>query len=218
MSIRIKRKFGIEEDLCEKKYSRLEDSLVEQLPTEIWGKVIGHLDPLSLTKLAMTDSYFSTLANDNRVWKRLYQRDFPSKYQKKMEYRDLFKSVSWKDSYNADCKVPITLKWQNRWCDFCVRRVPLRCSCVIKKVEMKKYFDLKHARFHLDSHVPVSFFTSKGHIDSSKILSSFYDQGVTEFNVCSIRKSKLPDNLQVSPPKRKKIEFNTDIKWPSTVF
>ena len=27
MSIRIKRKFGIEEDLCEKKYSRLEDSL-----------------------------------------------------------------------------------------------------------------------------------------------------------------------------------------------
>ena len=81
MSIRIKRKFGIEEDLCEKKYSRLEDSLswlsnfcvekkynwmknfqkeisdfcrshlkVDQLPSEIWGKVIGHLDPLSLTK------------------------------------------------------------------------------------------------------------------------------------------------------------------------
>ena len=126
--------------------------------------------------------------------------DFPSKYQKKMEYRDLFKSVSWKDSYNADCKVPITLKWQNRWCDFCVRycyswfenhsstciryiklswfflfrRVPLRCSCVIKKVEMKKYFDLKHARFHLDSHVPVSFFTSKESFLIKKNVKIFF--------------------------------------------
>ena len=53
---------------------------------------------------------------------------------------------------------------------FLFRRVPLRCSCVIKKVEMKKYFDLKHARFHLDSHVPVSFFTSKERFLIKKIV------------------------------------------------
>ena len=47
--------------------------------------------------------------------------DFPNKYRKKMEYKDLFKSVSWKDSYNADSKVSIKLKWQDSCCDFCVR-------------------------------------------------------------------------------------------------
>ena len=65
--------------------------------------------------------------------------------------------------------------------NFLFRRVPLRCSCVIKKVEMKKYFDLKHARFHLDSHVPVSFFTSKESflIENIKVIKYFlYERGL----------------------------------------
>ena len=72
------------------------------------------------------------------------------------------------------------------------RRVPLKCTCVRKQIEIKRYLSLYHAQFHLDqSRAAITFFTSKGHIPSSRLVRELYDQGVTEFNVCSIRSSKF---------------------------
>ena len=71
------------------------------------------------------------------------------------------------------------------------RMVPLRCTCIIKKIEMKKYLQLYHAKYHLPRSNLISYFTSKGHVQSNLILEDLFHEGQTEFNVCSIRNAKF---------------------------
>ena len=105
------------------------------LPTEIWMKILTKMDPLSLTSLSMADSYFNNLTSDNLIWKKLYKTDYPARHSKMIglprrlcemypasqTLRDVLKHISWKDSYNADSKVQIELRWANQNCVPCIR-------------------------------------------------------------------------------------------------
>ena len=91
------------------------------LPTEIWMKILTKMDPLSLTSLSMVDSYFNHLTSDNLIWKKLYKTDYPARHSKMIGLRDVLKHISWKDSYNADSKVQIELRWANQNCVPCIR-------------------------------------------------------------------------------------------------
>ena len=93
------------------------------LPTEIWMKILTKMDPLSLTSLSMADSYFNHLTSDNLIWKKLYKTDYPARHSKMIGLRDVLKHISWKDSYNADSKVQIELRWANQNCVPCIRWV-----------------------------------------------------------------------------------------------
>ena len=127
------------------------------------------MDPLSLTSLSMVDSYFNHLTSDNLIWKKLYKTDYPARHSKMIGLRDVLKHISWKDSYNADSKVQIELRWANQNCVPCIRwtlfkvlfkfnewkpslisrKLPLKCTCDRKTVQVKKYMEVYHIQYHV---------------------------------------------------------------------
>ena len=125
------------------------------------------MDPLSLTSLSMADSYFNHLTSDNLIWKKLYKTDYPARHSKMIGLRDVLKHISWKDSYNADSKVQIELRWANQNCVPCIRwnefqstandfitslisrKLPLKCTCDRKTVQVKKYMEVYHIQYHV---------------------------------------------------------------------
>ena len=44
------------------------------LPKELWQGILSHLDPLTLTRLSMANSWFHEVANDSYIWKQLYRK------------------------------------------------------------------------------------------------------------------------------------------------
>ena len=45
--------------------------------------------------------------------------ELPGRYGIMVRHRNLLKNISWKDSYNAESKLPVKLRWNNTQCDHC---------------------------------------------------------------------------------------------------
>lgn len=173
-----------------------EPSPLVNLPTEIWMNILTKLDPLSLTSLSMADSYFNNLTSDNLIWKKLYKTDYPARHSKMIGLRDVLKHISWKDSYNADSKVQIELRWANQNCVPCIRELPLKCTCDRKTVQVKKYMEVYHIQYHVKK--SICFFNKEtGYLSPRTPIKEIHTADNLHLNCLSM---KNPSPISPSKP------------------
>jgi hypothetical protein len=100
-----------------------EPSPLTNLPPEIWFNILTKLDPSSLTALSIVNKEFNQLSSDNLIWRKLFRKEYPGRYgimiRDISRHKNLLKKVSWKDSFNAESKIKIKLKWTSKMCDHC---------------------------------------------------------------------------------------------------